>query len=107
MKKFKKIAYIALILIVIGLLPILGLRVWASYLLWQTERVKTPEGLNRWEETVRRSTTYPAGENLLKRPLWEGYLKDKIAFFRQVNERSNAEFSTQTSFYTYEEAYGF
>lgn len=107
MKKFKKIAYIALILIGIGLLPLLCLKGWASYLLWQTERVKTPEGLNRWEETVRRSTTYPAGENLLKRPLWEGYLKDKIAFFRQVNERSNAEFSTQTSFYTYEEAYGF
>lgn len=103
MKKFKKIAYIALILIGIGLLPVLCLKGWGSYRLWQTERVKTSEGLNRWEETVRKANTFPPGENLLKRPLWEGYLKDKIAFFRQVNDRNPAE----TSFYTYKEAYGF
>jgi len=65
--------------------------------------VKTSEGLNRWEETGRKANTFPPGENLLKRPLWEGYLKDKIAFFRQVNDRNPAE----TSFYTYKEAYGF
>ena len=103
MKKAKIFLYILLGLIVIGLLPVLCFKVWASYRLWQTERVKTSEGLNRWEETVRKANTFPPGENLLKRPLWEGYLKDKIAFFRQVNERNAAE----TSFYAYKEAYGF
>lgn len=79
MKKTKKIVYIALILIGMGLLPLIILRGWGSYQLWQTGRVKTPEGLNRWEETVRKATTFPAGENLLKRPLWSAYIRETIS----------------------------
>ncbi len=86
MKKFKKIAYIALILIGMGLLPILCLKGWATYRFWQTERVKTPGGLNRWEEMVRKAKTVPAGKNLLEIPLWQAFMdeylsEDSIMFF--------------------------
>ncbi|HQC41912.1 MAG TPA: hypothetical protein PLV91_00375, partial [Verrucomicrobiota bacterium] len=87
MKKFKKITYIALILIGIGLLPFLGLRIWGSFRLWQTERVKTPEGLNRWEETVRRATTLLPGQNLLETPLWQAFMDEHLS------EGSNMFFS--------------
>lgn len=89
MKKFKKITYIALILIGIGLLPILGLRIWGSFRLWQTERVKTPEGLNRWEETVRRTTTLPPGENLLQRPLWKSYITEHLLAYEEEYANSS------------------
>ncbi len=93
MKKFKKIAYIALILIGIGLLPLLCLKGWASYRLWQTERVKTPEGLNRWEETVRRTTTLLPGQNLLETPLWQAFMDEHLSegsnmFFSGVSHSS-------------------
>lgn len=102
MKKFKKIAYIALILIGIGLLPILCLKGWATYRFWQTERVRTPEGLNRWEETVRIATTLPPGENLLKRPLWNAYIREMITRYEEEQERMNSReywksFSPQTN----------
>jgi hypothetical protein len=89
MKKKKIFLYVLLGLIVIGLLPILGLRVWGSYRLWQTERVKTPEGLNRWEETVRIATTLPPGENLLQRPLWKSYIKEMLLVYGEEYANSS------------------
>ena len=93
MKKAKIFLYILLGLIVIGLVPIVFLNTWAMCRLWQFGREKTPEGLNRWEETVRIAKTVPAGKNLLEIPLWQAFMDEHLSegsnmFFSGVSHSS-------------------
>jgi len=93
MKKTKIFLYILLGLLVIGLVPIVFLNTWAMCRLWQVGREKTPEGLNRWEETVRIAKTVPAGKNLLEIPLWQTFMDEHLSegsnmFFSGVSHSS-------------------
>jgi hypothetical protein len=79
MKKAKIFLYILLGLIVLGLVPIIFLNTWAMCRLWQTGRVKTPEGLNRLEEMYRKYNATPEGYNLLDMPLWKACMKENLS----------------------------
>ena len=79
MKKTKIFLYVLLGLIVIGLVPIIFLNTWAMCRLWQTGRVKTPEGLNRLEEMYRKYNATPEGYNLLDMPLWKACMKENLS----------------------------
>lgn len=79
MKKAKIFLYILLGLIVLGLVPIVFLNTWAMCRLWQTGRVKTPEGLNRLEEMARKYNAVPEGYNLLDMPLWKACMDEMLS----------------------------
>ncbi len=79
MKKAKIFLYILLGLIVIVLVAIIFLNTWAMCRLWQTGRVKTPEGLNRLEEMYRKYNAVPEGYNLLDMPLWKAYMDENLS----------------------------
>lgn len=79
MKKAKIFLYILLGLIVLGLVLIIFLNTWAMCRLWQTGRVKTPEGLNRLEEMYRKYNATPEGYNLLDMPLWKACMDEMLS----------------------------
>jgi len=117
MKKAKIFLYILLGLIVIVLVPIIFLNTWAMCRLWQTGRVKTPEGLNRLEEMYRKYNVTPEGYNLLDMPLWKACMKENLSigsnqfFFptegQEEKARTNTldvwvrELGTKHAFYRY------
>ena len=77
MTRKKKTAILFLILLGVALLPLLFLRVWASYRLGEVNSQQTPQGT-----LISQANTPPEGKNLFEHPLWWDFLKESHALYR-------------------------
>ena len=76
MTRKKKTAIVFLVLLGIVLVPLLFLKVWASYRLGQVNAQQTAQGTLISQELQERKKTPPEGKNLFEQPLWLNYLKE-------------------------------